>query len=177
MIKQYATICALACMVACLTGCGRPSAQAPAREKMTTEAGRRINLTLREARPDGSVIELDQYVNQAVLLNVWATWSQPCREECALINKLYEKYRDRGLVAVGVLTDNTDEQEAVSLVQSLNLVYPNGWVDALSAQAPFDTMRVIPTKYFLNRRHELVGVSIEGIATEADLQRRIEELL
>ena len=166
-------------MMAWLTGCDKlPSLRLPAERTKKTAAVARINLTIQEARPESSLIELDQYVNQAVLLNVWSAWSLPCREECALLNRLHEKYRDRGLVIVGVLMDQgAEEAAAMDFVQSQHLLYPNGWVENLSAIKPFDAMRVIPTKYMLNRRHELVGMPIEGIASAAELQRRIEELL
>lgn len=176
MNKRYTVIGVIACMAAWLTGCGRPIGVSPEREKTAPESAR-IHLVIREATPEANVVNLDQFVDQAVLLNVWAVWSLPCREECAEMNRLYEKYRDRGLVIVGVLLDKPEDPMALSFVQSQNLLYSNGWVDNLTNQPPFSTMRVIPTKYLLNRGHEPVGAPIEGIVPEEELQRRIEELL
>ncbi|MDD4736514.1 MAG: TlpA disulfide reductase family protein [Kiritimatiellae bacterium] len=179
MSKRWMRIGFVTGMVVWLAGCDRLPSLKPSPERpRKTAAVTRINLTIREARPEASLIELDQYVNQVVLLNVWAAWSLPCREECAVLNRLHEKYRDRGLSIVGVLLDRGEkESAALDFVQAQQLLYPNGWVDNLNVIKPFDTMRVIPTKYMLNRRHELVGTPIEGIASEAELQRRIEELL
>ena len=180
MYKRMIRVVLLVGMVWGMSGCDRlPSLQPKGREERAgLPRDTRLNLTLREARTEASVMDLDQYVNQAVLLNVWATWSLPCREECAVLNRLHLKYRDRGLVIVGILLDKgPEEAKALDFVQSQELLYPNGWVENLNEMKPFDAMRVIPTKYMLNRNHEWVGSPIEGIVTEAELSRRIEELL
>ena len=51
------------------------------------------------------------YRGSAVLLNVWATWCDPCREEMPSMQRLYELYKDRGLKIVAVsIDDNGNEQ-------------------------------------------------------------------
>jgi len=56
---------------------------------------------------DGDEIRLSDYRGQIVLLNFWATWCGPCREELPHVQALHEEYGDRGLVVIAVSTDGT----------------------------------------------------------------------
>ena len=60
---------------------------------------------------DGDSVSLAQQRGKVVLLNIWATWCHPCREEIPELRAIHGRYRDRGLELVGVSvdTDGTDE--------------------------------------------------------------------
>ncbi len=51
---------------------------------------------------DGSEVSLSDFVGEVVLLNNWATWCPPCRQEMPEIKAYYEKYRDQGFQVVAV---------------------------------------------------------------------------
>ncbi len=51
---------------------------------------------------------LDDYRGQPMLLNVWATWCDPCREEMPSMEALYQRFRDRGFRIVAVSIDDPD---------------------------------------------------------------------
>jgi peroxiredoxin len=53
-------------------------------------------------RIDGAPDGLDHYRGQVVVMNLWATWCPPCREEMPALQKLYEEYRAQGVVVLGV---------------------------------------------------------------------------
>ncbi len=53
----------------------------------------------------GDTISLESLQGQTVLLNVWATWCHPCREELPVLQALYEQHRDRGFTIIGVSID------------------------------------------------------------------------
>src|SRR5690606_34895074 len=57
------------------------------------------------ATMDGAVASLDSLRGRTVLLNVWATWCHPCREELPVLQQLHETYEARGLTIVGVSID------------------------------------------------------------------------
>ena len=44
---------------------------------------------------------LDDYAGHPILLNIWATWCDPCREEMPSLQRLHESYKDRGLKGRG----------------------------------------------------------------------------
>ena len=60
---------------------------------------------------DGDSMSLAQQKGKVVLLNIWATWCHPCRDEIPELRTIHNRYRDRGLELVGVSvdTDGTDE--------------------------------------------------------------------
>jgi thiol-disulfide isomerase/thioredoxin len=53
-------------------------------------------------RIDGSTDSLQNYRGKLVLVNLWATWCPPCREEMPALDKLYRQYRSRGFVVLGI---------------------------------------------------------------------------
>lgn len=60
---------------------------------------------------EGDSVSLAQQRGKVVLLNIWATWCHPCRDEIPELRAIHNRYRDRGLELVGVSvdTDGTDE--------------------------------------------------------------------
>src|SRR5690606_29773613 len=61
----------------------------------------------------GDSAHLQDLRGQVVLLNVWATWCGPCREEIPALQELYEQHRDRGFEIVGVSIDGASEVPAI----------------------------------------------------------------
>ncbi len=53
---------------------------------------------------DGQRLDLASLRGSVVLISVWASWCPPCRDELPLLARTHDRYRDRGLVLVGVLT-------------------------------------------------------------------------
>lgn len=79
------------------------------------------DFTLR--RVDGPNLRLQEQRGQVVLVNFWATWCGPCRQEMPHLNRLYEKYRPSGFVLLGVNIDE-DAKAAVELALRLGLKFP-----------------------------------------------------
>jgi cytochrome c biogenesis protein CcmG, thiol:disulfide interchange protein DsbE len=68
---------------------------------------------------DGKPFALGDAHGKVVLLNFWATWCAPCREEMPAIDAFYRKHRDDGLVVVAVSMDrSTDEAKARALMHA-----------------------------------------------------------
>ncbi len=55
----------------------------------------------------GKLVQLDALKGKVVLVDFWASWCAPCKEELPELEKLYKKYADKGFVIVGV---NIDEE-------------------------------------------------------------------
>ena len=56
---------------------------------------------------------LDDYKGKVVLLNVWATWCEPCKVEMPSIEKLHREFGPRGLAVVGVSVDDPGSEERI----------------------------------------------------------------
>ena len=72
---------------------------------------------------DGPNIRLQEQRGRVVLVNFWATWCGPCRQEMPHLNRLYEKYRASGFVLLGVNIDE-DQRNAIGLATKLGLKFP-----------------------------------------------------
>ena len=60
-------------------------------------------------RIDGGQLQLSSYRGKVVLLDFWATWCVPCREETPHFVEMQEKYKDRGLQIIGISMDDSPD--------------------------------------------------------------------
>jgi len=72
---------------------------------------------------DGQKLRLGEQRGQVVLVNFWATWCGPCRQEMPHLNKLYEKYKSSGFVLLGVNVDD-DSAQAAGVASKLGVKFP-----------------------------------------------------
>jgi peroxiredoxin len=71
----------------------------------------------------GPNMRLQEQRGRVVLVNFWATWCAPCRQEMPHLSKLYDKYGSSGFVLLGVNVDD-DTRNAVDLATKLGLKFP-----------------------------------------------------
>jgi peroxiredoxin len=71
----------------------------------------------------GPNVRLAEQRGRVVMVNFWATWCGPCRQEMPHLNKLYDKYRDSGFVLLGVNIDD-NANKATELAAKLGLKFP-----------------------------------------------------
>ena len=65
------------------------------------------NLDLKFKDVHGKSVTLSDYKGKVVLLDFWATWCPPCRKEIPGLISLYDAYRSRGLVVMGISMDDS----------------------------------------------------------------------
>ncbi len=71
----------------------------------------------------GPNMRLQEQRGQVVMINFWATWCGPCRQEMPHLSKLYEKYRASGFVLLGVNVDD-DARNAADVAAKLGIKFP-----------------------------------------------------
>jgi len=96
----------LLAMVAGAAACAEP-ADGPGRELDVVPAYRAVTLA-------GDTVSLSSLQGSPVLLNLWATWCPPCREEMPSLQRVHRDYEGRGLKVVGVSLDNSDAGAAIA---------------------------------------------------------------
>ncbi len=64
---------------------------------------------------EGDTVSLASLRGEVVLLNLWATWCTPCREETPYLQEIFEEHRDRGFRVVGVSMDTRGQADAVRM--------------------------------------------------------------
>ena len=97
---------------------------------------------------------------KAVVVNFWASWCIPCRDEAPVLQKTYERYRDQGLVVLGVDV-NDFRQDARRFMKRYGLTYPVVY-DGKGSTVGNWGVRGFPETFFVDRTGKLVGERIEG---------------
>jgi peroxiredoxin len=123
----------------------------------------------------GDTFTLSDYEGQVVLLNIWATWCAPCREETPDLQELYEKYKDEGLMILGVSIDEQGESVVRPFIEEYDVTYPIVIDDGTIMDKYGPTMG-IPTTYIINKKGNLQYFAV-GALTNKELEPRIKSLL
>jgi len=71
---------------------------------------------------EGKIVNLADFKGKVVFLDFWATWCEPCVDVIPSIQALYEKYKDKGLVVIGMNVDD-DQEEAKRFAKEKELTY------------------------------------------------------
>jgi peroxiredoxin len=71
----------------------------------------------------GENLRLSEYRGDVVMINFWATWCGPCRQEMPLLDELYKRYNRVGFNLLGVNIDD-DSGRAMAMVQELGVDFP-----------------------------------------------------
>jgi len=71
----------------------------------------------------GPSMRMSEHLGEVVIINFWATWCGPCRQEMPLLDALYGKYKQAGLVLLSVNIDEKVEP-AIEMAQTLKVSYP-----------------------------------------------------
>ena len=71
----------------------------------------------------GRNVRLSELRGQVVLVNFWATWCSPCRQELPLLNKIYTQYRSAGFMLLAVNVDD-NRKDAEAMLKRLDLRFP-----------------------------------------------------
>ena len=71
----------------------------------------------------GKNLKLSEHRGEVVMVNFWATWCGPCRQELPLLNRLHEQYRKAGFTLLGVNIDDRPDA-AQSMAKKLGISFP-----------------------------------------------------
>lgn len=72
---------------------------------------------------DGENLRLSEYRGEVVMINFWATWCGPCRQEMPLLDELYNRYERVGFQLLGVNIDD-DPRRAMEMAEELGISFP-----------------------------------------------------
>ncbi len=123
---------------------------------------------------DGQTITLSALRGQVVVINFWASWCPPCREEAPYLERTWRAYKDRGVVFIGVDYVDT-EAAALAYIAEFDITYPNG-PDIGTRIAQAYNIQGVPETFFVAKDGTLRGVHI-GPLQPPQLEDIIERLL
>ena len=72
---------------------------------------------------EGSNLRLEEYRGQVVLINFWASWCGPCRQEMPLLDRLHHRYEDTGFAVLGVNVEG-EVEPAQEIIDKTNVTFP-----------------------------------------------------
>lgn len=125
---------------------------------------------------DGTLLRLSDYEGKIIVLNLWATWCPPCRDEVPALIRLQEEFGDRGVQVIGVsLDENGARQKVADFAQSFGVNYPTP-VDDGRVQEKYGPLSVIPTTYILDGGRN-IRFYAPGYLEYTQMEQAVEELL
>src|SRR5262249_45266864 len=132
-------------------------------------------LSLKDA--DGKTYNLSDYRGKIVVLNFWATWCVPCKEEMPIFTEAYKRYNQRGLVILAASLDDARTRKYIpKFVQRFKIEFPV-LVDATSTtMQQMGLGDSVPSTLFFDEKGNVAG-KIVGQANKKDVLSRIERLL
>ncbi|HET6822463.1 MAG TPA: TlpA disulfide reductase family protein [Anaerolineales bacterium] len=93
---------------------------------------------------------LVDYRGQVVLVNLWATWCEPCKREMPALQSFYNRYRDQGFVVIGI-NDGDAKADVLEFVREYRLTFPV-WLDPtyIATEQAFKTLG-LPSSFVIDR--------------------------
>ncbi|OGN73312.1 MAG: hypothetical protein A2X25_11800 [Chloroflexi bacterium GWB2_49_20] len=123
---------------------------------------------------NGSTITLSELRGQVVIINFWASWCPPCREEAAYLEATWRKYKDQGVIFIGVDYVDT-EKAALAYMDEFDLTYFNG-PDIGTRIAQAYNIKGVPETFYVDKLGKLRGMHIGPLSTP-QLDEKIDEML
>ncbi|HKK55621.1 TlpA disulfide reductase family protein [Marinobacter sp.] len=97
----------------------------------------------------GENLRLENFRGQVVMLNFWASWCGPCRQEMPLMDDLYEQYKDLGFTVLAVNVD-ANREEAHRFLNSVPVSFPILY-DPESRVSELYRVQAMPTTIMIDR--------------------------
>ena len=136
----------------------------------------------RPAAPDwqlrdvnGKPVNLAEFKGRLVVLNFWATWCPPCRQEIPGLVALQRKYQDKGLVIIGVSLDQRGPGVVKPFIGRFGVNYPVVMGNE-QIVSDYGGVEAIPTTFIIDRQGKVVTVH-QGVTDNATFEAEIRSLL
>ncbi len=134
---------------------------------------RRVMPALVLAQLDGWTWRMEDHRGEVVLVNYWATWCGPCREEMPGLVRLSRDLGSKGLAVVGVSIDEGSREKVRSFVDEFHVPYPVAFPEAMSQIAR--GMAGVPTTILVDKQGRVAKTYV-GAVEERDIREDVQVL-
>jgi len=120
---------------------------------------------------DGAPIRLADLRGKAVWVNFWASWCPPCQQETPILRKMAERYRDAGLVIVGIAVQETSPDDIRAYADRYELPYTIGFDASGHVYRQYKVFG-LPTQFFIRPDGTIasVGKTVDEAAAVAAIE-------
>jgi cytochrome c biogenesis protein CcmG/thiol:disulfide interchange protein DsbE len=123
---------------------------------------------------EGETINLDDLRGQGVMVNFWASWCDPCREEAALLEETWRREKDKGIVFLGL--DYLDQEPAAkAYLAEYDITYPNG-PDLRSQVARRYGIQGVPETFFIDPEGKIVDIVVGPLTSQAQMDSYLDKI-
>jgi len=112
--------------------------------------------------PDFTVVDLDgkefilsEHTGKVIFVNFWATWCPPCRAEIPNFIEVFDKYKDKGLLIIGISLDRGNPNKIKSFVEEYEINYPVA-KGSMRLARDYGTGRVVPETFILDKKGRIM---------------------
>jgi len=129
----------------------------------------------------GASFKLADFFGKVMVVNLWATWCGPCRQEIPELVKLHKEFHSRGVEIVGLSTENPDAsaEKVRKFIQDFQVDYRIGWAPVEVAAPLMQGHEAIPQSFVISRDGWILKhfVGFSAANTPAQLRQALEEAL
>ncbi len=123
---------------------------------------------------EGGEVDLASYRGRPVVINFWASWCVPCRQEAPILERLWRSYREMGVQFIGVDIQDS-EADGLRYLREFGITYPNGLDTDGRITVDYGVIG-IPVTFFINREG-IVERRWVGAVSEARMTEWVQELV
>lgn len=147
-----------------------------------TAAAKPCRVGQRDCLPDVNYIDTngtaytpESLAGKVVVVNFWATWCKPCLKEIPDLSRIQEQYKDQGLVVLGVMTDDPDNQTLLNFQSDNMMAYPVVRANS-EILVSYNYPKALPTTFIYDRRGKQAHYHVGPLRAE-QLARYVGPLL
>jgi peroxiredoxin len=150
----------LACALVAAPGVAAPAEDPAAQLELVRPARTQTAKPFEVPTPEGAKLTLADFRGRVVLLNFWATWCGPCKEEMPAMERLYRKFREQGLVVLAVSNDSEGSTRSVArFVKESGFTFPIGLDPGLRVASLYG-VRVLPASLIIDRKGGITHIAL-----------------